>query len=324
MTQISEETMIRFIDNTCTDEELGAVERWLAESPDHAAQLFELERTAMLAGTLRGNAACRNRVYRKVRERIEEQQASRRRRMRMRIMRWSAAAAVLVGVAFLVGFLMGRPQVEILTVTADSGSLEVTLPDSTQVWLNRGATLRYPAMFAASARRVELEGEAYFSVTKEPERPFEVKGERVGVRVLGTEFNFCSSRTGLSSVSLIEGSVEVTHGNAHDGIVLAPGQKAVFDPATGRMQVTETNTVLDAVWRDGIIPFTNAPISEIAVTLEQMYDVHITILGDAEGGSTYSGGILRYECIDSTLMMLCHTLPITYSVKGAEVTIALK
>ena len=55
-----------------------------------------------------------------------------------------------------------------------------------------------------------------------------------------------------------------------------------------------------------------------------MYGVRITILGDPSSSSTYSGGIMRYESIDSTLMMLCNTLPITYSVKGTEVTIAIK
>ena len=66
--------MVRFIDNTCSDEELHTVERWLAESPENSRRLFELERTAMLAGSLRNDSRTRNRVYTKSRS------ASRRKR----------------------------------------------------------------------------------------------------------------------------------------------------------------------------------------------------------------------------------------------------
>ena len=317
--------MVRFIDNTCTDEELHTVERWLAESPENPRRLFELERTAMLAGSLRNDNRTRNRVYTTIKERIEREDALRRRSRRLNIMRWSAAAAMIAGLAVMVKIFVLGPSVNMVTVAALEGSKEVILPDSTHVWLNRDATLRYPETFAkADERKVELKGEAYFDVTHDASHPFVVEGERMDIKVLGTQFNFNSSLESTSTVSLIEGSIEVTPRTNSDGIVLSPGQKAVFDPATGRMKVSEYNTVLDAVWRDGIIPFTNAPISEIALTLEQMYGVRITLLGDTGSTSTYSGGILRYESIDSTLMMLCNTLPITYSVKGTEVTIAIK
>ncbi len=316
--------MVRFIDNTCSDEELHTVERWLAESPENSRRLFELERTAMLAGSLRNDSRTRNRVYTKIKERIEKEEALRRRTRRLSFIRWGAAAAMIAGIAVMVKIFVLGPSVNMVTVAALGGNMEVTLPDSTHVWLNRDATLRYPETFAKTERKVELQGEAYFDVTRNPNRPFIVEGERMDVRVLGTQFNFNSSLETLSTVSLIEGSIEVTPRTSSDGIVLSPGQKATFDPKTGRMQIAQANTILDAVWRDGIIPFTNAPISEIAVTLEQMYGVRITILGDPSSSSTYSGGIMRYESIDSTLMMLCNTLPITYSVKGTEVTIAIK
>src|SRR5690606_29878165 len=73
--------------------------------------------------------------------------------------------------------------------TPRGGQYQLTLSDGTRVWLNAATSVRFPAAFADSARRVELSGEAYFEVAHDAKRPFEVRSAGQAVRVLGTRFN---------------------------------------------------------------------------------------------------------------------------------------
>ena len=84
-------------------------------------------------------------------------------------------------------------------------------PTVRKVWLNHSSILKYPKKFTEKKRVVELEGEAYFEVTKDTKRPFSVQNETLDVQVLGTVFNMnCDKNRQLAEVSLIRGSVKVT------------------------------------------------------------------------------------------------------------------
>ncbi|KAA5248747.1 FecR family protein, partial [Bacteroides finegoldii] len=82
-------------------------------------------------------------------------------------------------------------QTHVLTVPRGE-SFKVVLCDGTEVWLNANSNFVYPTAFIGDERIVTLEGEAYFKVAKDPERPFIVKTKTVQTRVLGTEFNIRS------------------------------------------------------------------------------------------------------------------------------------
>mgnify|MGYP000091985528 CR=1 FL=1 len=83
MVEMTEEILIRFINNTCSDEELTAVKMWLDESEDNAAKLFEMERIAMLAGELRDNATTRKRMFDYVQQRIIADEFAKRKKKRI-------------------------------------------------------------------------------------------------------------------------------------------------------------------------------------------------------------------------------------------------
>src|SRR5690606_36020397 len=78
---------------------------------------------------------------------------------------------------------------ELTLTTPRGGQYQTTLADGTKVWLNAGSSLTYPMHFAGNERRVTLEGEAYFDVSHDAERPFIVHVNDTEIRVLGTQFN---------------------------------------------------------------------------------------------------------------------------------------
>lgn len=211
-----------------------------------------------------------------------------------------------------------------IELTADNGTMTITLPDSTKVWLNRYASITYPKTFADDRRTVSISGEAYFEVTHDISRPFTVDGKWLNVTVLGTKFNFNSSEDKENTVSLLEGKIEVTPGKNKDGVVLSPGQKVQFNPQNGRMSISQVNTALDAVWHNRLIRFHNATIAEIAADLEELYNVEITIRNSVDNSRTYSGSTVYYQSVDSTLEALSETIPFDFSYHGYGIIISDK
>ena len=164
-----------------------------------------------------------------------------------------------------------------------------------------------------------LRGEGYFEVAKNRNKPFVVENEAMCVRVLGTVFNFKSNAAdGSSTVSLIEGSVEVKSHQSADQMVLTPGQRANIDRQTGRITVEETDLNMDVMWHSGIIRFQNANIRSIASILEKVYGVKIVIDEGVDEQRTYSGAVPKKEHVDAVLLLLRNTLPVTYRKAGGR------
>ena len=327
MTQISEELMMKFITNRCSNEELRMVQQWIDESEDNARQIFELERIAMLAESLKTDKHQYDRVWNSINDKISEDKLQHNRLRRIRILRWSIAAAVFIGILLGGLFILRQSKVEMIELTADNGTMTITLPDSTKVWLNRYASITYPTTFADDRRTVSISGEAYFEVAHEPRTVNKVRtadGKWLDVTVLGTKFNFNSSEDKENTVSLIEGKIEVTPGKNKDGVVLSPGQKVQFNPQNGRMSISQVNTALDAVWHNRLIRFHNATIAEIAADLEELYGVEVTIRNSVDNSRTYSGSTVYYQSVDSTLEALSETIPFDFSYHGYGIIISDK
>lgn len=322
MSSIPEDLIIRFVNNSCSDEELTAVRQWLDESDDHAAELFGIENTVSQAASLRCDDAVRSRLRSRIDMRIAADNAlAERKSRRSFILRMTGVAAILA-IAVAAGvYLLRTPEINMVSISAGDEVRLAVLPDDTKVYLNGHSTLTYPETFASDCRQVELDGEGYFEVTHDSTRPFRVSGHSLDVEVLGTHFNFVSSRSDSSSVSLLEGSVRVSSSGKGEGVVLEPGQKAVYSAATGRLSVRNTNASVDACWHDRMISFENASVADIADILRRLYGARIELDANVDRTKTYSGVTEYCGSLDSTLSNLCITIPIRFTNSGNVVKI---
>ncbi|MFD2555100.1 FecR domain-containing protein [Sphingobacterium tabacisoli] len=161
--------------------------------------------------------------------------------------------------------------------TPRGGQYQVTLGDGTVVWLNAASSLRYPIAFNGQQRDVELQGEAYFEVSHQPDKPFVVHSRGQRVKVLGTKFNI-SDYTGVASsiTTLLEGKVEIEHATTQQKQVLVPGKQAVVSKETIRVQ-TVSDVSDFAAWKDGYFIRTSTTLAEILPELERWYDVTFEI-----------------------------------------------
>src|SRR5690606_36845199 len=118
---------------------------------------------------------------------------------------------------------------EIITLvltTPKGGTYQITLTDGTKVWLNAATTLRYPSRFGSGERVVEIDGEAYFSVTKDVQRPFKVVSHGQQVEVLGTEFNVSAYADEIDvKTTLVAGRVELKVNGSGERMALVPSEQ---------------------------------------------------------------------------------------------------
>lgn len=326
MNELNEEILKKYLEGECSEAEFIQVNHWMKESKENARQLFLMEETYQIgkrnpSTEKKQTEQAEVRLYKRLRQETNAQQ----RVLKMRHwMRYAAIITVVLLTGTGVGYWIQKPAPpEMLVASASNDVRTVILPDGTKVWLNHSATLTYPRQFAGNERSVHLEGEAYFEVTKNRQKPFIVESEAMRVRVLGTTFNFKSSHDcRLAEASLIEGEIEVKGKNEEGMIVLVPGQKAELNKSTRRLQVKQVDARMDAVWHNGLIPFEQADIFAIAKTLERFYGVKIILSPDIQSSKTYSGVIKRKDNIESVLRSLHNSIPIRYKIEGNNIFIS--
>lgn len=145
---------------------------------------------------------------------------------------------------------------------------KVILADGSEVWLNAESKIEFPANFQGNERRVQLQGEAYFKVTRNEKSPFIVSTDQMEVRVLGTEFNLKSYANEAAHVTLVKGSVEV--GDKR----LTPGQDAWYDKE-GNIQVAEVDVYDIVQWKDGFFYFNDKSLVTVLRELGRWYNLGV-------------------------------------------------
>lgn len=150
----------------------------------------------------------------------------------------------------------------------------VALPDGSKVWLNVDSKLQYPASFSDSLRKVWVEGEAYFEVTEDRERPFVVAVNKLETRVLGTTFYITSYEGAPTRVTLTSGKVQVQNDKGQHAI-LSPNYQLISDQSEGLWDTSHIDPAEMGHWREGLLAYDAIPLGELAPMLERWYGVEI-------------------------------------------------
>lgn len=200
----------------------------------------------------------------------------------------------------------------------------VTLPDGTKVEINADSELSYnPYSFAKGERTVNLEGEAYFTVTSDPSHPFTVYANDVSVNVKGTKFNVQSrDNSGTASVFLTEGAVEMRCDGISEAIILEPWQKAIFDKNNGTLEIITTDSKdIDIAWLNNEIIFRNEPLENVIRTIEMQYGVRFDTSGLGIMANDRFTGTLPADDLSTLLDILEEVYEIKFTINGRTLTL---
>ncbi|MFC3196681.1 FecR domain-containing protein [Parapedobacter deserti] len=197
-----------------------------------------------------------------------------------------------------------------------AGQYKVTLGDGTVVWVNSGSALKFPVQFSGNERRVFLDGEAFFDVAKDPNRPFYVEAEGKTIEVVGTRFNV-SAYSEEVQATLVEGAVKIM--DTHSFRLLTPGQQAVCKP-TG-IDVLPADVERVAAWKDGYFVFDGNHIETIMEQIARWYQVQVHFQGKIQQ-DIYSGSVPRNSTLGGVLRMLADVSDLQFEIDGRNVIVS--
>lgn len=309
--------------------------RWLEADPRHAELFGEMEDTwALLDRTreLSPQALCLPDAA------ASTSTGSPARRHRRSSLPVSLAAAAAVALA---AWAWQRPAGGVVefadSTTAEAGSLKrVNLPDGSVVRLRAASAIA--VSLGRSERQVRLlRGEAHFSVVRDPERPFVVETNGVGIRAVGTAFSVVS-RPGAVEVLVTEGKVGVESAlagapratllppvAAGRSPVLFAGERAVVPLPTPRVPVAPATVERLAAgeiesalaWQRRVLAFEAAPLAEIVAEFNR-YNRHQFVIADPALAGLRFGGSFRADDPDGFLGLLVATAGVNVEVRGNE------
>ncbi|TKC57251.1 DUF4974 domain-containing protein [Pedobacter hiemivivus] len=202
--------------------------------------------------------------------------------------------------------------------TPRGGKYQLNLPDGSKVWLNAASMLKFPVVFAANERRVELIGEAYFEVAKNKHQPFHVKTAQQELKVLGTHFNVNAySDEKEVKTTLLEGSVKVvtlskqSNAKIPEDVVLKPGEQATL--IENQLNVTHADIGEVMSWKNGMFEFNNCDLSTVMRQASRWYDVDV-VYESGIPNVKFSGEVSRNVNASAFLDMLKY-LDVKFSIE---------
>lgn len=244
-------------------------------------------------------------------------------RRKMRYRRFSKVLFCALALFFLIlgsiaywNYINVKPPIYQEIVTSYGETKEIVLADGTVLVLNSCSKVRFPDCFVEDERRIELEGEGYFQVSRNERRPFIVKTSRFEVRVLGTSFNVKSYEMDeLVSVEVESGKVQVDTPEAM--MRLSANERILINTVTGNYKKSDDTDEV-AQWRNGTLCFQETPIRDVAKELERIYHCTITFASGQDFDNLISGEHDNAS-LESVLFSIEYTSGIHYRKEGNRV-----
>ncbi len=235
-------------------------------------------------------------------------------------------------------------------VTKNGNRTKIVLPDGSQVWLNAGSNLDYNnSVFNKDLREVTLNGEAYFDVTKNAEKPFIIHTKKMDVKVIGTAFNVRSySYEKTAEASLIRGSIEVTLKDRKDQVItLKPNEKISIATDELKQQVSKpgkttavkndvkpipqiivkelkqnptNNIIAEIAWTQNKLYFEDENLENIAPMLERWFGKKVVITNVSLKNLRYYGNF-ENETMEEVLSYLKLSKPFNFKIEADSVVI---
>ncbi|MFN8888854.1 MAG: FecR family protein [Cyclobacteriaceae bacterium] len=211
-----------------TASEQQEVEQWISQSEENRIYfnniklIFDSAANATVSEKFDEDAAWLN-----VKSKLNAQQPSGKTRTFYFDWRIAAAIAMIIGVSGLF-YLVGEKENQVVTIASTIGTQNDTLPDGSRIFLNKKSEVSFSFHSGSGQRKVKLNGEAFFSVKHEEEKPFIIEADEILVRDIGTEFNL-KAYPDKDTIEIVvtEGEVQFyTLKNA--GLNLKAGESALY------------------------------------------------------------------------------------------------
>ena len=268
------------------------------------------------------------RIFRDIENKIDiKDKTDKAEQNHFQLTKWLRVAAMFVlPVITAVGMYFYRSPDETvpgqLVVAVERGQkANITLPDGSKVWLNSQSRLTYSTNFNVRQRELQLDGEAYFEVAHNPNKPFIVRSNDISVRALGTAFGVKAyNEDMLISSILMIGKVLVT---TPDGeAILMPNERIIYDKTKHKKeQSTVANATDFTGWIHNELRFEDESLGDIAKTIRRIYNVEVVFASEKLKSQRYTGTI-NNNSLESVLNIISLTSPVSFQINNQQVTLS--
>jgi transmembrane sensor len=243
------------------------------------------------------------------------------------VFRIAASLVIAVGMSFLAWYFVNRlnrsGKAELYTVQTGINSIkQVSLPDTSGIWLNSASCLQVPAAYKGHLREVNLvEGEAFFNIKRDVQHPFVIHVGKLNVEVLGTSFNIQAYKNLKSiKISVVTGKVGVTHGNRVLAMLL-PGQQLSYQTNTDTYYRRDINADGVQSWKQGETYLSEADFKELALAFKNISGLTLKSGNNRVGSYHFSLRLQRNQPVDQLLKVITQIHNTHFRKEGNDIVI---
>ncbi len=288
---------------------------------DEKTQILEIARKVDLSLELKKYQT--NQAWEKVHSRINEQSAPEKSKLKYLISHplFRIAAAVLFAAMLIVSgyevLYNSAGSKKMMEVSATNQILNMfALPDGTLVSLNTDTKIKYPQTFTGNIREITIEGEAFFEVVPNKDKPFIIHARNAQIKVLGTSFNVNAYPSAKSIEVVVEtGKVhflnKTTKANETDELILTPGEKGTLIFSSNSLLKSTNLNPNFLAWKTHNLIFKAAPLAEVIENLGKVYNVNIQ-LADPKLNEL----LLSAQFNDHTLDFILKVIETTFQIEA--------
>lgn len=315
---MNDDLLVKYLVGEAGAEECRQVEDWIKAAPanrqyyDHFRLIWEESRQLAEGSTADENAA-----WERFREKVVRTQAKRRplARLNRYPLRLAAAIALFLTAGWLIWWAVREQQdITPISLASEQHVLNDTLSDGSLITLNKRSVLTYTPGFRGKNRMVTLEGEAFFDIARNPQKPFIIHVADATVEVLGTSFNV-RNRDRKTQVIVESGLVNVTYFD--QSVQLSAGEKVTISH--------QDNTIVRGRNRDQVYRYyrkefiwNDDPLSLLIDKLNEAYDADI-VIGDPALEQEKITVTFKNESLDTILNVISDTYNMTIERQGKQI-----
>ena len=255
--------------------------QWLFSSENHQKELEKAQKIWNMASSESQREYNTDNAWKKLNRRMHQMDTPtliRHKQFISLTLKIAATLLILIGLVIVFYWTHLHSDYKEVTALTDKTLKPLVLPDGTRVFLNTGASIKYPVKFS-TVRKIELTGEAFFNVTHNEHSPFVIQTLNAQIKVLGTSFNV-DAKTDSVEVVVESGIVELTSRKTNKNIRLTNGNAGIYFANSNKLVKTAGADMNAFAWKTNVITFNNVDLNYVSKTLNKLFHVSISFEND--------------------------------------------
>lgn len=323
-----ENIIIKYLNNSISEDEKEILLAWLKEKEGNKKEFIDTCNIWLAANNIQISEDELDNALDRLKNNINAYSKPKKVSSRFFTQKIAAAAAFILVIFSVGSFFIGRnslsqPEtVKLISFGTGQDSKDtLVLPDGSRVWLNIDSRLTYVDNFEGSERIVKLEGEAFFDVVKNTQKPFVVEAGDVKIKVTGTEFDIKNyeNQTNIEA-SLLSGEVKVYLKGHDKEISLSPSERIIINKDTKSFDINNFDESKPIVWTNKELVLSDEKLADIFEKLGYWYGVNV-VCEDGINLEQKLSFIVRGETKEELFKTIALIAPIRYDILDDTITV---